>query len=905
MASLNKSSSSAIKYFKPSVQTGYVNATTLGGYATKGGVVIQSTAPPLPTKKPGTTRTSGGGSSSSGSVTPQEAIDISNAVTAVAQGTATQEQRNLARELGGLKIPTGLGSQITLGTRPTIDPFTQRFITKKSTDLGQTVSKISIAQQNEVKRLQSLQDDLNRRIADYNRKYGGPRELSPSEYKKAVDEGKVLEAQAKDINRRGSSLSRSGVALGEMYSGYVKQFGEDVTKLGKAYAYEPLNLVGDKGKIVLPGEKGYAELIQTNQKKEPFKPQPGKITETKKPLDYFIQGVKGVGEGVYQTAIVGPSELGREIAKEAYQESGQKDIKYYSLILTKSVTKPLIGLVTGPINMLSRPGETIEGFRTAFKERPGQLVGSTITSVLAFKGFGSLAKITYGKITSLGKTYIPREKLVVPEVISGKKLFPEAKSGVEALNKFNKEAYKSATGRNVVYSASDYPFTPIVGRTIKVTSGRGLVKSVDVPGLYTSVRGVSEYFLRIKKGIGDYKIFPTSLKDLFPGKPKILAIAQTPSRIPVSFRTSLAKAQTFFGKKGLTLIKPKGVPGKPYISPALEFGFKKEAEAVIQVGSTLKRTQLDTLWQKITGFSKYTKINGEVVPIYELEVTKSVGSVAKPLVQKVSVVDYASYSGVAPKVLVSKSVVSGLVSSVKIPVVSSLDKSSFVSKSVLSSGVSSLKKYNVDIKYPSVSVSSISKITPSSGVSVSRTVSDSSVVSSSVKPYIVSVNKSVSAPSSRVSLVSKIKSISKKSIPSYFIPSKKIIIPRIPSFKQNIKPVISSFKENKSVVGLFDVLVKKKGKFVKVGSKLPKGLALRKGAGLVDVTTARTFRLQQSGFGRTGDVPLPKLSQFRAPSVRSKLNAPLTFVEKSKFAINVVGEKSELKAARLLKQRFI
>lgn len=128
------------------------------------------------------------------------------------------------------------------------------------------------------------------------------------------------------------------------------------------------------------------------------------------------------------------------------------------------------------------------------------------------------------------------------------------------------------------------------------------------------------------------------------------------------------------------------------------------------------------------------------------------------------------------------------------------------------------------------------------------------------------------------------------------------IIPRV-GFGFKTGPFSGKFKS--SGVKAYDVLVRKKGEFVKVASKLPIARATRYGAFVTDVgSSARTFKLQEAGTTKLKDIKKVDLSRFRTPSKRSSLKGPLTFIEKSKYAISSSSEKREIPGmARLVAKR--
>lgn len=208
-----------------------------------------------------------------------------------------------------------------------------------------------------------------------------------------------------------------------------------------------------------------------------------------------------------------------------------------------------------------------------------------------------------------------------------------------------------------------------------------------------------------------------------------------------------------------------------------------------------------------------------------------------------------------------------------------------------------------------VKTSDVAKIGVSSGISVDT--GTRIIPKTIVAPKTIIAPKTIVGPkvATRLSTALKTRTLTRTKLLNVprttFVPRTPPVVPKIP-----IVPItgflpkfgVASFGKKKTKLQeLFDVEVRKKGKFVKIGSRLPKGLAKLTGKSFTDKTIARTFRLTPVGFGRAKDVALPKLDQYRLPKGRSSLRGPLTFVEKSKFAIDTPSEKSALKSARLKK----
>jgi len=139
--------------------------------------------------------------------------------------------------------------------------------------------------------------------------------------------------------------------------------------------------------------------------------------------------------------------------------------------------------------------------------------------------------------------------------------------------------------------------------------------------------------------------------------------------------------------------------------------------------------------------------------------------------------------------------------------------------------------------------------------------------------------------------------VSPRVAPRIKIPPIPTVIIGLPSFK--FGPYVGSRLKQKKLLDVFDVEVRKKGKFVKVATGLPRGLAKTVGKNITGREISRTFRLTPRGQKFTRDIPLPRLDQYRLPKGRSSLRGPMTFVEKSRFAIDSPTEKRTLREARL------
>lgn len=446
-----------------------------------------------------------------------------------------------------------------------------------------------------------------------------------------------------------------------------KEVGQKAVKgdyfgIGTAFSYALLSGFKESGEIITQTSKKLSKYVEY-EKKDVFSINPldrAKVVANIG-LGFFGGGFGGVVSTssmlIRDSPILIPAAIG----------FGSKS---FSMALKNPVE--FGGKATSKIN--SSVGGFVNSQLLDYDENPayytGELIGSFYYGGKVVSGAGNLTKDAFVRTQAFisRAKYYPQADLVSPELVSmgGSKLFPEVTrrgAGKQVLDYFYNKPYSSVLGQKAVYSATDYPFTPFIGRNLSITSGRGLAKTVDVPGLYTSTKGVSTYFLRLNQGVG----YSVSLLPRNPfTSPKILAVYSTAERIPSAFRTSVEKAQSFFGKYGQTFTSPKGTPGIPYVSPAVEFGAKLESEAVIQVGSNLTRVGYGNTLQRLVGFSKFTKINGRIIPIYEYlpttGVSKTVAGAIKSATSyggesSLGVKEYAllSYSNIGSAILLAYS----------------------------------------------------------------------------------------------------------------------------------------------------------------------------------------------------------------------------------------------------------
>jgi hypothetical protein len=203
-----------------------------------------------------------------------------------------------------------------------------------------------------------------------------------------------------------------------------------------------------------------------------------------------------------------------------------------------------------------------------------------------------------------------------------------------------------------------------------------------------------------------------------------------------------------------------------------------------------------------------------------------------------------------------------------------LNKSSTASLSAQSQKVSQFQNQS---QIPSVSISTAQAITPATSTRTFQKQAQA-FSTSSTKQLVNQRTPSVT-----------------NVIPKIRTPPVKIPV-RIPfPSGENLIPLSKRLKGKKG----FNVFSRVKGKKVKIGSNLPRNLALAVGKRFTGETTARSFRIEEAGVTTQSDIALPGLYEYRIPKPRGRVaREGFTFVERSKFAIDTIGEKQQLKLAR-------
>lgn len=521
-------------------------------------------------------------------------------------------------------------------------------------------------------------------------------------------------------------------------------------------------------------------------------------------------------------------------------------------------------------SLFTKPGrERLSGnIAGEFQSRPSYALGFGMGAALiptpkVINPVGAAAgKVTpkvQGLLRTLGRTELPVERVIEPNVLSGKNRFPLAGSSGKAtqelhFNLFQEQKYSPPITKlsgysgkgELVYPESymNLPFnvkpggyhaTPAKFWKKEFTTTPG---SSEFPGVYVSGKGISPHFLKINK----YGNAKPDLVDWFYNYP---------------FETS---------KPAVAYITPgKIIKGKSSkIGQAFVPGVKPEVEAISPPGGKFN----------LIGKDFYFKYGGQRVLLDQFKYSLDAGVNKQSIPQREL---SSSYSYNPAKTIRLSSSLFGL-----------SNKESKINPSYSNYQISSLKpsyfKSASKTAYsPPLSMRS-SSLSPSSPASAPRT----------------SISKSYSPSYSKVnSIISLIKSY-KKSPASYTSSYKNKLSSYSPSPSRGYNPPYPPSKKSYSSSKLksllnaknsYNIFVKRFGKDVSIGSAASKTEAAQK------LLSTLKGSLRASGYVSSGGsrVNLAGLygSEF-GPSKRDMLRV----VQKARFRLSTGGEKLEIKQAR-------
>ena len=275
----------------------------------------------------------------------------------------------------------------------------------------------------------------------------------------------------------------------------------------------------------------------------------------------------------------------------------------------------------------------------------------------------------------IGSEKVPIQKVTTPEVLSGKTMFPEAKSAAESIRAF-RNSIDPRTGDLRITSATNVilknekgiPFTgeftvrrggrPILvdknGKFIRDSKGK-LQEDLSLSSQYKGTSGAlareteglyvtpadktSIYFTRLMGQTTEYKLLP-SLQEYFNAPKIIRTTAADIQRVPMSIIKAEGRSFALSNK----YIMNNAKNGNIFLTARSEKGFlgmkgqTTEIEAVIPTGTQfVKNTR--TFTGKLKGFDQYTVINGRAVPIIDFKQSGITAGVSKQVA--ISTQDFA------------------------------------------------------------------------------------------------------------------------------------------------------------------------------------------------------------------------------------------------------------------------
>ena len=495
----------------------------------------------------------------------------------------------------------------------------------------------------------------------------------------------------------------------------------------------------------------------------------------------------------------------------------------------------------------------------------------------------------FGKVKALGKK-VRVDSLTKPKVVVGKPITKESKEMFRAITakplKEGKWAFKSPK-----LNVDDFL---TVKKVVEPVERVFRLPKPDSPGLkiYKLVKG---QLRRVNKPVAPKPVTKQS-KALF----KYLSAKKTPSLFKLKRKEV----------KAIDLVR------KPVTSKSKEL-FKFLSDVSKQEAG---RQQLTTIGKVITTAKTKPKQVAKMKLLDALK-TSSDTAISKELVA--SVKTKAKQKAIAQATTASKlSLFSGLDEDVEIAqVIPSQYASPRVSQSlqnltITSSSVKAMNLSRIAAPTKQVVLDRVKTVSGQKVIPQTRVAEVSSVRTVSGQKVIPQTRVAqATRQATRLAQVLKTRTLTRTAV-KQTVPSITRPVVRTPPVKIPVPIPLLGFrlggvrpsKKKKGLIELFDVEVRRKGKFIKVGKALPKGIAKIKGKTIVGETAARTFKLTPVGVGKKRDVKRPiDLSQFRSPKGKTELPSGLVFVEKAKFAISSPGEKREIpgRAAMLRRSKAL
>jgi len=486
-----------------------------------------------------------------------------------------------------------------------------------------------------------------------------------------------------------------------------------------------------------------------------------------------------------------------------------------------------------------------------------------------------------------GATFVPESEVWGSKVLAGEEKFPLVKSTSESLKMA--ETTKTSEGRYVLVSAGDQPF---IGTTAGV-GGRPSQLGLQDPGIYSFVKGSgSPEFTGIKSK--DSTQIKFSLWDTSIEKPTLtefeVAGLTRPSKKALEtpgFEGVVEWQQSEVVGTGYAHISKRSMLGQSEI-PKQKFK-RKDGKTVIEKGTTEGEFIIppDSKWQPVKTQSTKTTFKGEQVAIKRMRLLSE--SEFKSLSQKEQFSllknqktyrnTYSSVYSKQSRTISFKPIVSTSYTSKTKP------SSTSSSSSRRTSSTSSQPSSYISISGTTSNIGMSSTVTSSKGlvskpvnskVTSSKSLPISKISSSSISNYYKG-GSSTSRGSSSSSLISR-----SGSVESY--------VER--STVQDPKPLQRLPKQKKKKKELYDVFVRRKGVFSKVGRVTGKDSALALGKHKISTSLAASFKVLKSSTGKA--IKTNGLGK----TIRKSKREEGVFVQKRTYRLSAGKEKSDIQQAK-------
>ncbi len=395
--------------------------------------------------------------------------------------------------------------------------------------------------------------------------------------------------------------------------------GVSVGRTNRTYSAPIINLLGKAVSVsekIKPYETAYQEYVEGGLKllTSPLMGA-GKLASA---------GAVSQAQFFYKPYQYGLSKLGVSLPKSKAVSVDYTDPDIQSALVVGALTiaPPLISYGAG-VGFVG-----LQTYETIKRPTPASFGALTVGSVGVIVGAPLLAR----RLSFVGKEFVKPETIfdVGTKELGGVKDFPLSKSVPEIITKFEKTRELSPTKEIIaVHTASQPVKGEVIGTSPRITTKAG--KLAEDPGLYvTPYGGGSPYFLGVLKQ-KEYSI--KLIPDFRTPRPTATIITNIEGvrRLPSSaleqpgYEASAQASQAFVGSR--TAVIPKrselAFSGALPIGKGVRAG-TSETQAVLPPGTILEAVTPTSFFKRITGFSRYTKVQGEFIPLKEYKIQTGV-----------------------------------------------------------------------------------------------------------------------------------------------------------------------------------------------------------------------------------------------------------------------------------------